>query len=225
MPSSPPTPTRHRKSSGVGVRLSLSDSRRSSLYSLPSPSTSPPNPNGSGYFECSNDLDGPLELGNAHALGNLADELADAFDDDEENERGFRDRVSEGQYDRTEVIRHDLKENEYQLFRDLTQNRQAISISPVQQAISELSPSPPKSSSRPDHARKSSQYDGSDYGDDSDLELTLFPVLEARLAAVESLARGGPEANGSDADEIVQRMANSLRDLGSQAGVENGTAR
>ena len=227
MPSSPPTPTWHRKSSSVGSRLSPSSGRRSSQFSLPSPSTPTPifSPNRNVYFESSNSLDGPLELDNAHTLGNLADELANAFDDDEENERGLRDRVSEGRYDRIEVIPHDLKENGYQLFNDDTQNRQAISIFPVQQAMSELSRSPPNPPSRPDHARKSSQYDGSDYGDDSDLDSTLFPVLEARLAAVESLARGGTEASESDADEIVRRMANSLRDLSSQNGVESGTTR
>ena len=227
MPSSPPTPTRHRKSSSVGGRLHPSSGRRSSQFSLPSPSTPPPifSPHRSGYFESSNSLDGPLEVGNAHTLGNLAEELANVFDDDEENERGLRDTVSEGRYDRIEVIRHDIEENGYQQSKYDIQNRQAISISPIQQAMSELSPSPRKPSSRPDHARKSSQYDGSDYGDDSDLEFTLFPVLEARLAAVESLASGGTEASGSDADEIVQRMANSLRDLSSQNGVESGTTR
>ena len=227
MPSSPPTPTRQGKTSSVGVQLSTSTGRRSSQFSLRSPSTSPPvfSPSRSGYFESSNGLDGPLELGNAHTPGNLADELADALDDDEKNEHRLRDRVLEGPYDRTEVIRHDLKENGCQLLKDGTQNRHAISIPPVRQATSELSANPPKPLLHPDHARKSSQYDGSDYGDDSDLEFTPFPLLEARLAAVETLARGGTEANGSDADEIVQRMTKSLRDLGSQTGVEDGTAR
>lgn len=227
MPSSPQTPTRRRRSSNIGVHLSFTsaspqsndcsskravNSRRSSQYSFHGRSD---------YLESSNGLDDPIDLGNANALGNLADELADALEDEEENEHGLREGPSEDLYDRTEAIRHDqLKENEHPVFRDSIQNEQAVQL-----ATSDLSLSPPKQSSRLRHTRKSSQYDGSDYGDDSDLEITHSLVLEARLAAVEGLARRGTEANGSDVDEIVQRVADSLKDLGSQASLENGATR
>ena len=245
MPSSPPTPTRRRKSSSTAVHLSFTSpspqsidhspkppftNQTSSHYSLASPSTPRPisSSETTGYFESSNGLDDPIHLGSANSLGNLADELADALDDDDEDsdhEHGPQNGALEGLYDRAEAIRYDrLKENVYPVSRNLG-NGHAISISPVRQGISDLSLSPPKQSSRSRHTRKSSQYDGSDYGDDSDLEVTHSPILEARLAAVESLARQGTQANGSDADTIVHRMAESLRTLGTQAGVENGATR
>ena len=245
MPSSPPTPTRRRKSSSTAVHLSFTspspqsidhspkppfNNQTSSHYSLASPSTPRPisSSDTTGYFESSNDLDDPIHLGSANSLGNLADELADALDDDDEDsdhEHGLQNGALEGLYDRAEAIRYDrLKENVYPVSRNLG-NGHAISVSPVRQGISDLSLSPPKQSSRSRHTRMSSQYDGSDYGDDSDLEVTHSPILEARLAAVESLARQGTQANGSDADTIVHRMAESLRTLGTQAGVENGATR
>jgi hypothetical protein len=42
---------------------------------------------------------------------------------------------------------------------------------------------------------------------------------------VESLARRGMENNGTDRDAVVKRVVESLKDLGSQAGVEGGASR
>ena len=249
MPSSPPTPTRRRKSSSTAVHLSFtspspqsidhspdhspkppSNNQTSSQHSLASPLTPRPifSSDTTGYFDSSIGLDDPIHLGSANSLGNLADELADALDDDDEDsdhEHRLQNGASEGLYDRAEAIPCDqLKENVYPVSRNLG-NGHAISVSPLRQGISDLSLSPPKQSLRSRHTRKSSQYDGSDYGDDSDLEVTHSPIFEARLAAVESLARQGTQADGSDADTIVHRMAESLRNLGTQAGVENGATR
>ena len=90
---------------------------------------------------------------------------------------------------------------------------------------SEHSLSPTKPSSRTKHRRKASQYDGSDYGSDPEEVEGISPTLEARMAAIEHLARRGTEANGSEADTVIQRVAESLKDLGSQAGIENGASR
>ena len=244
MPSSSPTPTRRRKSSSTTVHLSFTSASpqsndhspkppinhpRSSQHSLASPST-----NGfisshhrNEYFESSNGLDGPTDSGNTNSLGNLADELADAFDEeDNDDEHGLRDGASEGLYDRAEIVRHDqLKENVHPVFGNDVQHGHTTPISPARQATSELSLSLPEQSSRRRRTQKKSQNDGSGSGDDTDMDVTHSPVLEARLAAVGSLARQGPKANGSDADEIVQRVADALKDLGSQAGVENGATR
>lgn len=245
MPSSPPTPTRSRKSSGIGTSPAFtsatpqsngypskrpSNSRRSSQCSVASTSTPRliSSYDRGEYLESFNGFDDLVDRGNANGLGNLADELAEAFDEEDENGHELGDRASEAPYDRAEAIRPDqLKENELPKLRNGSQTRRAISISPVRQATSDLSLSLPKQSLRLRHTRKSSQYDGSDYGDDSDLEdMHGIPAsLEARLAAVESLARRGAEANGNDADEIVPRMADALKDLGSQAGIENGAIR
>ena len=244
MPSSPPTP-RRRKSSSSDVHLSSTSAspqsnnlspkrpfndRRSSLYSLASPSTPRPisSHDRSGYFESSDGLDGSIDSGNANSLGNLADELANAFDDDDDNddEHALRDGALGGLYDRAVAICHDqLKENVHPTFSDGVQNGHAISILPVRQATSDFSLSPPKHSSPPRCSRKNAQHESSDCGDDSDLEVFHSPILEACLAAVDSLARQGTDVKGSDADEIIQRVADSLKNLGSQAGVENGATR
>ena len=245
MPSSPPTPTRRRKSSSTAIDLSFTSanpqingygakrpfhSRRFSQCPVVSPSPPPPVAphDRSGYFESCSGFDDLVDPGDANGLGNLADELAEAFGEEEENGHDLGDGIPETLYERAEAVCGGRsKENERPIFRNGNQERHAISRSPIRQATSDLSLSPPKQSLPSRHRRKHSQYDGSDYGDDSDLEDThgISPSLEVRLAAVESLVRRGTEANGSDADEIVQRVADSLKDLGSQAGVENGATR
>ncbi|KAA8615095.1 hypothetical protein PtrSN002B_008259 [Pyrenophora tritici-repentis] len=76
------------------------------------------------------------------------------------------------------------------------------------------------------HARARSLYDGSDYGDDSDLENEgISPALESRMAAIESLVRRGIEENGSASDEVVKRVTKQLQNLGSQIAIENGATR
>ena len=245
MPSSSPTPTRRRKSSSIAIDLSFtsaspqsngssvkqpSDSRRSSQDSVTPQSTPRPiaSHERSGYFESSNGFDDLIDTGNANGLGNLADELAEAFDKEDENGHQLGDGIPEDLYGRAEAIRNDQsKENEHPIFRDGNKDRHTISISPIRPATSDLPISPPRQSLRFRQTRKNSQYDGPDYADDSDLEDPhgIAPSLEARLATVESLVRRDTETNGSDANEIVQRMANSLRDLGTQAGVENGANR
>ena len=73
---------------------------------------------------------------------------------------------------------------------------------------------------------KDSDYDGSDYGDSSDVEESgVTPQLEARMAAVKSLARQGAAFTGSEGDQVFSRVATYLRDLSSQASVENHTTR
>jgi hypothetical protein len=70
-------------------------------------------------------------------------------------------------------------------------------------------------------------YDGSDYGDDSDFEENdgFTMGLERQLAAVESLVRRGLEENGSSSDQVVKRVVERLRDLGSQTSIESGATR
>lgn len=77
------------------------------------------------------------------------------------------------------------------------------------------------------HRRKESKYDGSEYGSESDLEETelVSASLEARMAAVEAMARRGLEENGSDGDRVVGKLTERLRDLGSQSEMEMGTTR
>lgn len=85
----------------------------------------------------------------------------------------------------------------------------------------------PQSAAKNGHRRKESAYDGSEYGSESDLEETelVSATLEARMAAIEAMARRGLEENGSEGDRVVARVTEKLKDLGSQSSMEMGTTR
>jgi hypothetical protein len=76
------------------------------------------------------------------------------------------------------------------------------------------------------HRRSPSDYDGSEYGSESDLEESslVSASLEARLAAVESLARRGA-GDVAGQESVIARTKDQLRDLGGQAGLESGATR
>jgi hypothetical protein len=142
----------------------------------------------------------------ANGLGNLADELADAWDDeeaDEEPDMEFQEMPAEVEATRDSGI--DLAESQANVNK-----------------VAHLSPQP----NGKGHKRQGSEYDGSDYGEESDLESPGIPAgLVARMDQIESLARRGTESNGSDRDHVVKRVVDGLRDLGSQSGVEGGATR
>lgn len=146
----------------------------------------------------------------SNGLGNLADELADAWDDgegdedDEEPDMNFQEGGDEGGVTRDSGV--------------------DVTSSPVQ-AQSKLSNLTPPTATR-GHRRQTSEYDGSDYGGDSDLDSPgITPGLQSRMDMVESLARRGTENNGTDRDGVVNRVIEGLKDLGGQSGVEGGATR
>ncbi len=99
-----------------------------------------------------------------------------------------------------------------------------VTESPAKKEIKPINLTPPVNGRN--HRRQGSDYDGSDYGDDSDMDSPgIPPGLVAKMDIVESLARRGTEANGSDRDGVVKRVVDGLRDLGSQSGVEGGATR
>lgn len=189
-----------------------------------------------------------------NGLGNLADELAEAWEGDEEDEEdeevdlnfanptnvqnGFGSpesnyrRESNG-YAAEGIDIHDLGIQGSGLgtsraLQDALSQSPAKHNSTLSTGNSMLSPPKPATNKKIlAHRRHESQYDGSDYGNDSDLEETggFTPGLEARMAGIDSLARRGTEANGSSADLVVQRTVALLRDLGGQSGIENGATR
>lgn len=148
-------------------------------------------------------------------LGNLADELANAWGDG-------------GNYGDTSGVEvNDQLDNIYE-------DRQLLGDQTPREPLSPLNTNglqPPrnrqKTTQNRQHRRSESQYDGSDYGNDSDFEEgnDFSPNLEKRLAGIESLARRGMEENGSSNDQVIQRFVEGLRDLGAQSGIENGAAR
>ena len=154
--------------------------------------------------------------GSGAGLGSLADELADAWEE-------------EGGYDYTSSQENGLV-NSHQLDQSEGEDMYMHSLSPSSTASPERSKLvPPKNKARSTahrHRRHESQYDGSDYGNDSDLEdADMSPGLEAQMAEIESLARRGMENNGSESDHVIKRTIESLRDLGGQSGIENSAMR
>lgn len=239
MPHSPRTPNRSRLSSGVdfsfvsaspqshGISPQFDNydsprpfpSHRTSIYSIPSPSTSQP----PSSHDRRSSFGGLLDQGDG--LGNLADELAEAWDGDghgELEDGGFEvqadplDAVPSGPSDLSEGLRNPI---------DIIETNGEIATSPICGKPSNPSLSPTKRRRPPNHQRQLSRYGEFDYGNGSDLEENVDTPLSAWIAAIENLARQGLESDGSEPDPITQQFANSLKDLGSQSGLENGTTR
>ncbi|KAJ5245912.1 hypothetical protein N7468_000895, partial [Penicillium chermesinum] len=164
-------------------------------------------------------VDFSTEESGGGGLGNLADELADAW---EQEEDGYS--YASGQDNsRSGSQQLDLSDVEDAYTRSVQNMR---------------SPSPPGENSPASrnklranqlrqHRREASHYDGSDYGNDSDLDEAgdLSPALEGQMADIESLVRRGVENNGSEHDHVIQRTIEALRDLGGQSGIENSATR
>jgi hypothetical protein len=165
--------------------------------------------------------------GDSNGLGNLADELGEIWDDDEEGMEGeFGDEL-DAPHDEDFSNIGTAVEHDGSYGVDSAASLNGVRDSGV--AMQNSSParlSPGSAFKTRKHMRQRSLYDGSDYGDDSDLENEgISPALELRMAAIDSLVRRGLEQNGSASDEVVRRFTEQLRDLGSQTTIENGATR
>lgn len=150
-------------------------------------------------------------------LGNLADELADAWEQEEEG-YGYASGQETGAAGSQQLDQSDGEDAYMQSVRDMrTQSPSADSPA----SKSRLRPNQLR------HRRAESHYDGSDYGNDSDLDeaADISPALESQMADIESLVRRGIENNGSESDHVIQRTVQELRDLGGQSGIENSAMR
>lgn len=244
MPSSPHTPDRRRHSSVMDLSLpaspqsngfnsqtnnfsprTLAHSRRTSLYSIPSPSTHRP---GSSHNRRSSgavsDFGGAIDHDNE--LGNLADELAEAWDEDGEGipEVGGLGSPIEGQDTSYNGDLTVSQESQPCSQPDSPAMSSGPSTLPSSSDAPSITLSPTKHLTRQKSTRNRSQYGEPDCSSDFESEdaASISPSLEARMAAIESLARWGTESNCSDASSIVRRFADSLKDLGSQSGLEDG---
>lgn len=165
------------------------------------------------------DFNGGGALGGQSGMGNLADELADAFsesgeEDDygENGDSGIRFAVQEDENRGTSETVRDSGVDTASPNRDTTRPK----------SMSLGLPSP----RRRGHRRAGSEYDGSEYGSESDLESPGMPLsLVSKINAVEALARRGTESTGSHSDGVFQRVTSGLRDLGPQSGVESSATR
>ncbi|KAF6813415.1 hypothetical protein CSOJ01_04599 [Colletotrichum sojae] len=158
-------------------------------------------------------------MSGGNGLGNLADELADAFSDSGD----------EGEYyeDDNGAPNISVEEADGRAGAEETRDSgvDVASVGDVGGRTKNLNLGPP-SPPRRGHRRTGSEYDGSEYGSESDLDSPgMLPSLVAKIDAVESLARRGTESNGGPTDGVFARVTESLRDLGSQAGVEGSATR
>ncbi|KAI5458381.1 hypothetical protein BGZ63DRAFT_362263 [Mariannaea sp. PMI_226] len=212
MPASPQTPGHSRNSSAFDSFAGSPQDRRMSKSSIQDPSTPFRNSFNQGDILDMSGLGGAgTDPGNG--LGNLADELADAFSDSGEDieydDEGLED-VSGAPSDGFNAEASGLGSRSPSGGNDNKARPGSLGV-----------PSP-----RRMHQRQNSDYDGSDYGSETDLESPGMPVgLVAKLDAVESLARRGNGNYGGPADDAFNRVTDALRDLGSQSSVEASASR
>lgn len=154
-------------------------------------------------------------------MGNLADELADAFSESGEEEAdGYQDgdlALTDSPTPHTQRV-----VNEATRDSGVDVNGEPMGEG-VRAADSDLNiPALQKRG----HQRKGSEYDGSEHGSESDLDSAgMSPTLVAKIDAIESLARRGTENYGGTADDVFKRVTDGLRDLGSQSTVEGSASR
>lgn len=176
-------------------------------------------PTGDGVFSSG----GPT----GNDLGNLADELADAWNSDEEGEVDMN-FASGG----VPIIDSDNEDSKKKELPDGVKGS-GVSVSGTPKRNEDVrSPkmakknalSPPKRHRR--NLSNVSDYDGSDYGSPSDVDETgLSPSLLSDMDAIESLARRGSETNGSADSLVVPRVIEGLKAIGGQGGIEMGATR
>ena len=233
MSSSPCTPSRPRPSSSIDASFTSASSqgygnpirsRRSSLHSKPSPSY--PRPKSS--LDRNTDFLASNGPGSAtisvKGLGSLADELAEAWDDDGEEEGGSPDGLSYFQDVENEQADTSTGLSEQFHFKEPSDLSVEAVSSPVSLSIPNLPTSPPKSLTCTKQRPRHSEHDGSDTGYDLEMPESkwISVSLEARMAVIEELARQGVQSNSSEIDTVVVRVANSLKNLSPQSGVEYG---
>ncbi|EFY87467.1 hypothetical protein MAC_06444 [Metarhizium acridum CQMa 102] len=216
MTPSPTTPQHSRNSSAVDSLHNYSHARRQSRSSINDPAT--PFSNDPSHQD-SIDL-GVLASGGAPGMGNLADELADAFsdsNDDEDGEYGDQENTSQSRNAGTQGATADGIGDKGAGYNS-TPTKDIASGNENSSGL--LSPH------GRGHQRKISEYDGSEYGSESDLDAAgMPPTLIAKIDAIESLTRRGTEKYGGPGDEVFQRVTDGLRDLGPQSTVEGNASR
>ncbi|KAH6953243.1 hypothetical protein HG530_000087 [Fusarium avenaceum] len=209
MPSSPQTPRHSRNSSAFDSYSGSPQARRFSKSSVQDASTP---------FRNSFNQQDALEL-SGNGMGNLADELADAFSDSGD-EGDYTDGDANSDMFRPEGGTQVQEEADEMEDMETTSSPKKQDAERAKAAnLTLLSP-------RRKHQRQASNYDGSEYGSESDLDSPgMPPGLVSKMDAVESLARRGTENYGGPADDVFKRVTNALRDLGSQSSVEASASR
>lgn len=152
-------------------------------------------------------------------MGNLADELADAFSDSGDEGEYTDGDVNSDMFGGEGEGQSNDQMDEIEDTEDTSSPKKQGSDRAKAMNLTLLSP-------RRKHQRQTSNYDGSEYGSESDLDSPgMPPGLVSKMDAVESLARRGTENYGGPADDVFRRVTNALRDLGSQSSVEASASR
>ncbi|KAI1326889.1 hypothetical protein F5Y16DRAFT_220177 [Xylariaceae sp. FL0255] len=210
---SPTTPRHSRQSSAVDTNYNQSPSSVSSGIRRQSSSfLEPLTPLRSNIDDV--EISGLSSgFGRDNGMANLADELADALSGSGDDDEYYEDENTPRDDERKAADGGDNNGGDGANQKKLPSRNKSSSLSvPTQNGRG--------------HRRMGSNYDGSDYGSESDLDSPgMPPSLVARIDDVESLARRGTETTGSPADNVFKRVTDGLRDLGSQSGVEGSTTR
>ncbi|KAG7055573.1 hypothetical protein JMJ77_0008028 [Colletotrichum scovillei] len=222
----PQTPGHSRNHSGVDGSYQYNSVNSSPLNRRTSRSSADPATPLRSSFNNQDALDisyasGGMDGGNG--LGNLADELADAFSDSEDEGEYYEEETNNDENNGSGTPNINVEEATFEGIRD-----SGVDVASLGEAGGKgknFNLGPPPAAQR-GHRRSGSEYDGSEYGSESDLDSPgMLPSLVAKMDAVESLARRGTESNGGPTDGVFSRVTEGLRDLGSQAGVEGSATR
>jgi hypothetical protein len=166
--------------------------------------------------------------------GNLADELADAWNEDGVEDLGssFLEGLREGSVDPTtmqEEMCHagQMDDGGFCSVRSpATPSRKPVLDHSWHSPT--LSSGNVKRSPTKRQSRGESRYDCSDHGNNSDLggKEGITPGLAHEMASIEGLARNDLNDDSvSEAGGVIPRTATALKDLGAQASIENGVTR
>ncbi|ODA75771.1 hypothetical protein RJ55_08727 [Drechmeria coniospora] len=160
-------------------------------------------------------------------MGNLADELADAF-----SESGDEDECVLDEQRRMTANEFLQNHNKCDLPTSVVQNINPERIHGDAEAngdnfTTQYRGSHVKrcSSQKGDHYISTGDYNGSDIESGSDLDATGIPsTLQAKIDDIESLAQRGTEGYGWKVDDVFKRVTDGLRGLGSQSTVEGSAS-
>ncbi|KAM5432928.1 hypothetical protein MferCBS49748_004957 [Microsporum ferrugineum] len=194
-------------------------------------------------IDCRNGEGSPIMDG---GLGSLADELADAWDDDVEDISGLRegrdgDVFGDGhpgsprnsmRNDSHGGVNGEFVDSIHDMGIGMGSKASRGQDGSESECEGGLRPSKPRPKSMANNTQRhrryeSSLYDGSEYGPDSDIEecADISPALEARMAAIDQLVRFGNSEAEHLSNEVMGRVIHGLRDLGGQSEIESGASR
>jgi len=211
------------------------------LRALSSTSSTRPSIHGRKSSRASVNSSRSIEQGGIHGGGNLADELEQAWDEEEDDQgSGFLDGLREGgDHAPPSTSREVQSPFEISDMHDfgfgmnihhpIAAHPDALPVNGAHHS-SGLGRSDTHSHGRSGHHRHESAYDGSDYGPDSDTDEPpdgLPPLLRKRIRDVEALTRSSINTDDtlSEGGGVVRRTIQGLKDLGPQGNVEYGVTR